>query len=317
MTRWLPLWVCLTALLAGPLAAQTQDAPKGDRPKAGTGDISDATEAVDAAVVTVQAGKRLGAGFIVNTEGQIVTCAHVVQKDKAVQVRLADKQAGTATVVATDTEKDLAILKMDLNPPATVKLGASQSLKLGETVVAVGSPVGLEHSVTRGCISARMRRIGSQSYLQVDVPLNRGNSGGPVVDVRGAVVGVATFIAKDANNVGFAVPSEVLASFLDKSGVAYETVAGDNLKPLPEAATRTTPDGTAPPGAPAQPAPSLPLVLGLSAAVAILCSALTSLLVAQAVMRKLRQQPTFAAPGGRRMPPPPPEDLTDVDITLH
>jgi S1-C subfamily serine protease len=311
MTRWLPLWVCLAALAAGPLAAQTKGAPQADKP-----DISDATEAVDAAVVTVQAGKRLGAGFIVNAGGQIVTCAHVVGKDKTVQIRLADKQAGSATVVGIDTREDLAVLKTDLSPPATVKLGASQGLKLGETLVAMGSPVGLEHSVTRGCVSSRMRRIGDQSYLQVDVPLNPGNSGGPVVDARGAVVGVATFIDKDANNVGFAVPSETLAGFLDRNGAKYETVAGDSLKPLPAPGAGTAPEGAGP-GAPAQPAPSLPLVLGLSAAVSVLCSALVSLLVAQAVMKKLRRQSAAVVSGGRWTPPPPPEDLSDVDITLQ
>lgn len=298
-----PLWVCGWLLFAaGSCLAQDS--------------ISQAVERVDPSVVTVRAGNRGGAGFVVSADGYMVTNAHVVSKARQVDVKLASGDSQQATVVAVDGERDLALLKAPVRV-APVTLGASETLKPGEEVAALGAPLGLEHSVTKGCVSSRARRLGSREFVQIDAALNPGNSGGPVINARGAVIGVSTVVAKNAQNVGFAVPSEVLAAFLDEQGVRYTVAAGENLRPAasPPPPAARPPDQVAPP-LEAAPALSLPMIIAIAVVVSVLCSALTSVLVVRMAVHRATQrlaarawQP--AAPGA------PPEDLSDVDITLH
>lgn len=281
-------------------------------------DISAAVERVDPAVVTLKADNREGAGFVVNEAGNLVTNAHVVGGAREVDVRFTDGKVQKAQVVASDDKKDLAVLKLAENTKAYAELGAATNLKPGTEVAALGAPLGLENSVTKGVISSKPRRIDGNDYLQIDAALNPGNSGGPVIDGRGAVVGVSTIVARRAENVGFAVPSDVLAGFLDQHKVAYHVISGDTLQaPAPAQAPAAPTQGTPPSPAPfGEEAPtSLLLVIAVAAGVAVLCSVITSLLVLRLTLHRATQR--LAAHSPLSINPPVQEDLSDVDITLH
>ena len=157
----------------------------------------------------------LGSGFIISADGYVVTNNHVVEKASDVQITLDDGRTLAATVVGTDKKTDLALLKIkDKGTYPFVEFG-SESPRIGDWVIAVGNPFGLGGTVTAGIVSARGRDIGAGPYddfLQIDAPVNRGNSGGPTFDARGNVVGVNTAIFSPSGGsvgIGFAVPSEV------------------------------------------------------------------------------------------------------------
>ena len=282
--------------------------------------ISDAVEKVENAVVTLQAGNAEGAGFVINIDGNIVTNAHVVGKLKAVKVRFANGESAQATVIAANTEKDLAVLKTDAMITTSVQLGSAAALKMGQDVAALGSPMGLKNSVSKGVVSSRLRQMGTQKYLQIDAALNPGNSGGPVIDTRGAVVGVSTFMGKDAENLGFAVPSETLGEFLDDNQIQYTVIKGDKLAPIAETTSQGSNSGPGP-----FQKPGLPLAwqIIITVVVAILSAVLTSILMVRTMLLRLaRQVPsTMNTPVDITMPqrrtPPPQEDVSDIDITLH
>lgn len=157
-----------------------------------------------------------GSGFVVDSKGYILTNHHVVDDATKVKVKLVDDPTSyTATVVGTDPELDLAVLKIDAGKPLkAVKIGNSDSVQVGDWAVAIGSPFGLEATVTAGIISAKGRAIGDedhqlQRFLQTDAAINPGNSGGPLLDIRGEAIGVNTMIATNTGafqGVGFALP---------------------------------------------------------------------------------------------------------------
>ncbi len=157
-----------------------------------------------------------GSGFVVDAKGYIITNHHVVDGATRVKVKLMDDTNDyTAKVIGTDSELDLAVLKIEANKPLkAVKIGNSDSVQVGDWAVAIGSPFGLEATVTAGIISAKGRAIGDQDhqlqrFLQTDAAINPGNSGGPLLDFRGEVIGVNTMIATNTGafqGVGFALP---------------------------------------------------------------------------------------------------------------
>lgn len=154
--------------------------------------------------------QSLGSGFIIGKEGYIVTNNHVVDSADQIKVRLADENEYDATVVGRDPKTDLALIKIDgaknLNP---LPLGDSEKLKVGTWVVAIGSPFGLEQTVTQGIVSAKKRVIGAGPYddfIQTDASINPGNSGGPLLDLRGRVIGINTAIIASGQGIGFAIP---------------------------------------------------------------------------------------------------------------
>lgn len=274
-------------------------------------DISDAIERLEPAVVTVLVGVQGGAGFVVNGDGKIVTNAHVLGRADEGVVKFADGSGADAKVAARDDARDLAILRVEGPLEAWVKLGPAADVRPGTDVAALGSPLGLEGSVTKGVVSARPRDIGGHRYLQIDAALNPGNSGGPVIIESGAVIGVSTITARHAENVGFAIPSETLVAFLDEHGVEYDVIAGGVIEPAP---VREAPvPGPAPFG---QPAPiSIPLVIGVAAVVSVLCSALTSLLILRVTLHRATQR--LAARDAPAAVPQRQEDLSDIDIRLE
>ncbi len=175
-----------------------------------------------------QAVEARGSGFIIDPDGVIVTNNHVVQDAKSVSVTLSDGTELPAKIIGRDPRTDLAVLRVDAGHKlAYVQLGNSADVKVGEWVVAMGNPYGLGGTVTAGIVSARGRDIGEGPYdnfLQIDAPINRGNSGGPLFTQDGRVVGVNTAILSPTGGsigIGFAIPSNIVKTVvadLEKTG---------------------------------------------------------------------------------------------------
>jgi serine protease Do len=174
-----------------------------------------------------------GSGFIINADGTIVTNNHVVKGATSVSVTLSDGTSLPAKVVGRDALTDLAVLKVDAGHKLSyLQLGNSDDVKPGQWVVAMGNPFGLEGTVTAGIVSARNRDIGDgpyDQYIQVDAPINRGNSGGPLFTQDGKVVGVNTAILSPSGGsigIGFAIPSNTVKQVVAELGNGGKVVRG-------------------------------------------------------------------------------------------
>jgi serine protease Do len=171
--------------------------------------------------------RSLGSGFIIDKEGFIVTNNHVVEGADQIKVRLANEKEYEATVVGRDPKTDLALIKIegakDLVP---LPMGDSDAQDVGTWVVAIGSPFGLEQTVTAGIVSAKGRIIGSGPYddfVQTDASINPGNSGGPLINMNGEVIGINTAIVASGQGIGFAIPinmaKDIIAQLKSKGEV--------------------------------------------------------------------------------------------------
>jgi serine protease Do len=240
----------LAALLPAVAAAQTVAPAPAARDLTGLSrDLQALSDRVKPAVVQILTtgfaaadGKLVkqratGSGVILDSDGYVITNAHVVQSARRIQVALAGLASGPpearsilkpagrlvgAVVVGTDTETDLAVLKLDEKGLPFLTLGDSEALRPGQLVLAFGSPLGLENSVTLGIVSAVARQIRPESrmiYVQTDASINPGNSGGPLVDGEGRVVGINTMILSQSGGnegIGFAAPSNIVRYVFDQ-----------------------------------------------------------------------------------------------------
>lgn len=163
----------------------------------------------------------MGSGVIVTSDGYVLTNNHVVRGADEVDVTLSDRRTIAAKVVGTDPKTDVAILKVEADGLVPAPLGNSDDAEVGEWVLAVGSPFGLDQTVTAGIISAKSRQMSIADYedfIQTDAAINPGNSGGPLVNLKGQVIGINTAIASRTggnNGVGFAIPSNLASSIMD------------------------------------------------------------------------------------------------------
>ncbi len=159
--------------------------------------------------------KSLGSGFIVSDDGYVITNNHVVKGADEVLVRLNDRREYSAKVIGTDARTDVAVLKIEADHLPVLKIGSSSDLKVGEWVLAIGSPFGFDYSVTAGIVSAKGRSLPRENYvpfIQTDVAINPGNSGGPLFNLKGEVVGVNSQIYSRTGGfmgLSFAIPIEV------------------------------------------------------------------------------------------------------------
>jgi serine protease Do len=184
----------------------------------------------------------VGTGFIIDKNGFIVTNNHVVEGADTIKVKLKDEREFQAKIIGRDPQTDVALIKIDAKGDLPVaSLGRSADLKVGEWVVAVGSPFGLEQTVTAGIVSAKGRAIGSGPYddfIQTDASINPGNSGGPLVNLNGEVVGINTAIVAHGQGIGFAIPidmaTKIVAQLKDTGevtrgwlGVSVQDLKGD------------------------------------------------------------------------------------------
>jgi serine protease Do len=162
----------------------------------------------------------LGSGFIFDRDGFVITNNHVIEGADEIKVKLDDKTEIEAEVVGRDPKTDLALLKLKKsgNYPY-ISFGDSDQVRIGDWLVAIGNPFGLEHTVTTGILSARGRAIGAGPYddfLQTDASINPGNSGGPLLNLSGEVVGINTMIIAGGNGIGFAIPSKLARKVVDQ-----------------------------------------------------------------------------------------------------
>ena len=188
-------------------------------------------------------GISQGSGFIVSADGYVLTNHHVVDGAERIVVRLSDRREFTARLVGSDPQSDVALLEIDGKDLPTLPVGESRALRPGQWVVAIGSPFGLDHSVTAGIVSAvgRANPYANQQYvpfIQTDVAINRGNSGGPLLDTRGRVVGINSQIFSNSGGymgVSFAIPIDMVMNVvaqLRETGTVSRGQIGVSLQEL-------------------------------------------------------------------------------------
>ncbi|RLC25623.1 MAG: peptidase, partial [Deltaproteobacteria bacterium] len=162
----------------------------------------------------------LGSGFIIDKKGYIVTNNHVVDNADEIQVIMNDGKEFDAKILGRDPKTDLAVLKIESDQDLpTIQFEDSDNLEVGQWVVAIGSPFGLEHTVTAGIVSAKGRVLGSGPYddfIQTDASINPGNSGGPLLNLDGKVVGINTAIIRHGQGIGFAIPVTLAKKIIEQ-----------------------------------------------------------------------------------------------------
>ena len=171
---------------------------------------------------TRQTNDSLGSGFIIDSDGYVVTNHHVIKDADEIIVRLKDRRELKATVVGSDERSDIALLKIKADNLPVVKIGSSANLKVGSWVMAIGSPFGFDHSVSVGVVSATGRTLPSESYvpfIQTDVAINPGNSGGPLFNLKGEVIGINSQIYSRTGGfmgLSFAIPVDVAKDIVEQ-----------------------------------------------------------------------------------------------------
>jgi serine protease Do len=200
-------------------------------------DVSSLVKQIGEAVVQVRTPEGLGSGFFINADGYLITNFHVIEGETELSVEVYHQNNGQlqrdtykqVRIVAINKFHDLSLLKIeDKNAPKFkyVTLGNSEALNVGDSVFAIGSPLGLERTVTQGILSTKTRELEGELYLQTSTQINPGNSGGPLFNLAGEVVGVTNMKITFGEGLGFAIPVELVKNFLDhRDAFAY---AADN-----------------------------------------------------------------------------------------
>jgi len=174
--------------------------------------------------------RSLGSGFIIDKEGYIVTNNHVVENADQIKVKLADEKEFDAELVGRDPKTDLALIKISSNTDLSpIRMGNSDKANVGNWVVAIGSPFGLEQTVTAGIVSAKGRIIGFgpyEDFIQTDASINPGNSGGPLINMQGEVVGINTAIVASGQGIGFAIPINMAKDIIAQLKLSGEVTRG-------------------------------------------------------------------------------------------
>lgn len=178
-------------------------------------------------VVVVYTDTGVGSGFSIK-ENIIITNAHVVGYNKKVAVNLYDGTTIKGSVIKTDIEKDLALIEID-KTITTLSIN-SDNLSIGQEVYAIGAPKDMPYTMTKGIISALDRKLGQNTYIQIDASVNSGNSGGPLVDDNGNVIGIITLKASDAEGIGFAINTKDINNFIEGVEVSEPQVSSNTEK---------------------------------------------------------------------------------------
>lgn len=169
-----------------------------------------------------QVEKATGSGFIINSDGYILTNEHVIDGASSIQVTVQGNDTPyAATVVGQDYDMDLAVLKINASNLPVIPLGDSDVMRAGDYVIAIGNPLGLDHTVTFGVVSAKGRPItiedrNYKNLIQTDAAINPGNSGGPLINMQGQVIAINTAVSTDAQGIGFAIPINTAKSIMQE-----------------------------------------------------------------------------------------------------
>ncbi len=207
------------------ISTTTQRAARGGTPFGGLDPLEDFFNRFFGEVVPKEAPQRsLGSGILISKDGEILTNYHVVRNADAIKVKLSDQTEHEAWIMGKDERTDLALIriKKGVNNLPVARWGSSANLEVGDWVVAIGNPFGLEHTVTAGIVSAKGRVIGAGPYdnfIQTDASINPGNSGGPLINAQGEVVGVNTAIFSQSGGnigIGFAIPVDLAKKVVDQ-----------------------------------------------------------------------------------------------------
>lgn len=166
---------------------------------------------------------NIGTGFVFHPKGYILTNEHVVSEGDRIMLRVyGKKDLVRADIIGRDRAHDIAVLRADISmPPQILRLGQAKDIHVGEWVLAIGSPLGLDNTVTVGIVSAKNRplQISDRKYpslIQTDAAINRGNSGGPLINLRGEVVGMNTAVSQSSQGIGFAISADILRAKVDE-----------------------------------------------------------------------------------------------------
>ncbi len=299
------LLLSISVMLAKPVAAE---------------DASQLFDFVSPSVVSVLAGNQvIGSGFIVNSEGYIVTCAHVAKGGTKLKVKLFDGRVVAVEVMDQDGKLDLAILQAKENSLPTANFSLA-SVKTGNNVYAVGSPLGMESSLSQGIVANPSRTIEGNDFIQVNIAINSGNSGGPLFNASAQVVGVNSMKLSEAEGIGFAIPSSTVVKYLQSNNVPVDTVT-----PTKESKSAGKPDANG------KPAPIQPEIGGKVVPLWIVIGVITILVLAAGgggywYYRRRRSkatssglpesEPDIVLSPRDRQPPPPEDNLEDIDIDL-
>jgi len=214
------LVACLSVLLAGPVSARA---------------IAFDAEKEYGAIFVIESGGSLGSGFALGQDC-IVTNAHVIGDRQQIGVTTRGGQQLVASVAAIDEELDLAVLKVHGAAFEHLDAGDDRALQVGSDVYAVGAPESLAYTLTRGVLSAKDRKVDGRGYLQFDAAINSGNSGGPLLNDSGQVIGVITLKIGDAEGIGMAIPMSDVRDYLQSIGLEVEG-AGNVVGPVSRAET--------------------------------------------------------------------------------
>jgi len=214
-------------------------------------DVSSLVKQIGESVVQVRTPEGLGSGFFINADGFLITNFHVIEGETEISVEVYRQTDGNldreiykqVKIIAINKFHDLALLQIqDKDAPKfkPVTLGSSDALSVGDAVFAIGSPLGLERTVTQGILSTKTRELEGELYLQTSTQINPGNSGGPLFNLAGEVVGVTNMKITFGEGLGFAIPVELVKSFLDhRDAFAYSTDNPNNPYRYLEPPSRT------------------------------------------------------------------------------
>lgn len=185
--------------------------------KSSSGDFSGIIDEVIKGVVSIGTNRAMGSGFLITQDGYVVTNQHVISGAKKIAILTYDKQVVSAKLVGYDINRDIALLKAE-GAYNALELGNSDNVQPGRKVIAIGNPLGLSFTVTQGIVSAVDREgpNGLEEYIQTDVSLNPGNSGGPLIDINGEVIGVNNFKVGGAESLGFALEINTVKNLVNE-----------------------------------------------------------------------------------------------------
>ena len=179
--------------------------------------VFDAEKAYES-IFVIYSGNSAGSGFAIG-ENTIVTNAHVIANQNDITIYGYDGETYRASVYLIDASFDIAVLSVDGGEFSPLKIGDSDSIKAGDDIYAIGAPKSLDYTLTKGVVSNKSRKFGNYTYIQIDAAINSGNSGGPLLNSKGQVIGVNSMKMSDAEGIGLSIPISSVVSFIENKGV--------------------------------------------------------------------------------------------------